>query len=135
MALSILHTAQDVEKVVLNANGEIIPNDILTLPPEKPKSYAYCSDTLYNPDIVPLIKEVDLLYHEATFLDSEKELAKKTMHSTAKQAAEIAKQANVKKLVLGHFSSRYKDENQSKEEAKEIFPQVDIAQEGKVFEI
>ncbi len=116
-------------------NGTIIPNEELTFSPPPPKSYAYCSDTLYNPDIVPLIKGVDLLYHEATFLESEKELAKKTMHSTARQAAEIAKQAEVKKLVLGHFSSRYKDENRFIEEAKTVFPNIDIAQEGKVFEI
>ncbi len=114
--------------------GQLIPNEKLTFPPPKPKSYAYCSDTMYKPDIVPLIEGVDLLYHEATFLESEKELAKKTMHSTASQAAQIAKQAEVKKLVLGHFSSRYKDEKEFIEEAKPIFSEVDIAQEGKVFE-
>ncbi len=116
-------------------NGNIIPNKELTLAPPSPKSYAYCSDTQYKPDIVPLIQGVNLLYHEATFLESEKELARKTMHSTARQAAEIAKQAEVKKLVLGHFSSRYKDENRFIEEARPVFPNVDIAQEGKVFEI
>jgi len=122
-------------KDFISEDGLIIPNAQLTLPAPKPNSYAYCSDTTYKPDIIPLIENVDLLYHEATFLENENELARKTMHSTAKQAADIAKQANVKKLVLGHFSSRYKDENQFIEEAKPIFPNVDIAQEGKVFEI
>jgi ribonuclease Z len=122
-------------KDFITEEGKIIPNEKLTLPPPPPKSYAYCSDTLYNPDIIPLIKNVDLLYHEATFLNTEKELAKKTMHSTAEQAAEIAKKAQVKKLVLGHFSSRYPDENLFIKEAAPIFPNVDIAKEGKVFEI
>ena len=124
-----------VGKDFVTENGTIIPNIELTLAPPPPKSYAYCSDTIYKPDIIPLIKNVDLLYHEATFLEEHKELAKKTKHSTAKQAADIAKQAEVKKLVLGHFSSRYKDEEQFKIEAQSIFPNTDIAKEGKVFEI
>ncbi len=124
-----------VGKDFVTENGTIIPNVELTLAPLPPKSYAYCSDTIYKPDIIPLIKNVDLLYHEATFLEEHKELAKKTKHSTAKQAADIAKQAEVKKLVLGHFSSRYKDEEQFKIEAQSIFPNTDIAKEGKVFEI
>jgi len=128
------HKLKDGEDFVSDT-GKVIPNEELTLPPPPPKSYAYCSDTIYKPDIVPLIKNIDLLYHEATFLEEHKELAKKTKHSTAKQAAEIAKAANVKKLVLGHFSSRYPDEEQFKKEAMEIFPNSDIAQEGKSFEI
>ena len=80
--------------------GEVIPNSELTLPLAKPIRYAFCSDTTYKPDIVPLIKNVDLLYHEATFLSDREDLALKTKHSTAKQAAQIAKEANVKQLVL-----------------------------------
>ncbi len=115
-------------------DGSIIPNDRLTLPPPKTKSYAYCSDTMYKPDIIPLIKDVDLLYHEATFLEQDKDLAGKTKHSTAKQAAQIAREAGAKKLVLGHFSSRYPDETLFAKEAGEIFTNVAIAKEGKSFE-
>jgi len=122
-------------KDFVKEDGSIIPNQELTLPPPPAKSYAYCSDTVYKPDIVPLIKNVDLLYHEATFLEQHKDLAAKTKHSTARQAAQIAKDAGVKKLVLGHFSSRYPDETLFAKEAAEIFKNVDIAQEGKSFEI
>ena len=122
-------------KDFIREDGSIIPNDKLTLPPPPAKSYAYCSDTIYKPDIIPLIKGVDLLYHEATFLEKHKDLATKTKHSTAKQAAQIAKDAEVKFLVLGHFSSRYPDESLFITEASEIFESVDIAREGKSFEI
>ena len=120
-------------KDFVREDGSIIPNDKLTLPPPPPKSYAYCSDTVYKPGIVPLIEGIDMLYHESTFLEIHKELAAKTKHSTAKQAAQIAKDAKVKFLVLGHFSSRYPDENAFKKEAMEIFQNVDIAEEGKSF--
>ena len=122
-------------KDFVREDGSIIPNKELTLPPPPVKSYAYCSDTAYKPDIVPLIKNVDLLYHEATFLEADKALAEKTKHSTAKQAAKIAHDAGVKQLVLGHFSSRYPDETLFEKEASEIFPKVSIAQEGKTFEV
>ncbi len=122
-------------KDFVREDGSIIPNDKLTLPPPLPKSYAYCSDTVYKPGIVPLIEDIDMLYHESTFLEIHKELAAKTKHSTAKQAAQIAKDAKVKFLVLGHFSSRYPDENAFKKEAMEIFENVDIAEEGKSFEV
>ena len=121
-------------KDFIREDGSRIPNDKLTLPPPPVKSYAYCSDTAYNPSIIPLINKVDLLYHEATFLEKDKHLAEKTKHSTAQQAAQIAKEAGVKHLVLGHFSSRYPDETAFAKEAKEIFDKVDIAQEGKIFE-
>ena len=122
-------------KDFVREDGSIIPNKELTLPPPPVKSYAYCSDTAYKPDIVPLIKNVDLLYHEATFLEAEKDLAIKTKHSTARQAAQIALDAGVKKLVLGHFSSRYPDESMFVTQASKIFPNVDIAKEGKSFEV
>ncbi len=122
-------------KDFVREDGSIIPNEKLTLPPTPTKSYAYCSDTVYKPDIIPFIKGIDLLYHEATFLEVHKDLAAKTKHSTAKQAAQIAKDAGVKFLVLGHFSSRYPDESQFKKEAREIFQNVDIAEEGKSFEV
>jgi ribonuclease Z len=117
------------------SNGEVIPNTSLTLNPPKPKAYAFCSDTCYKPDIVPIIENVDLLYHEATFLSDRDDLAKKTKHSTAKQAAEIAKLANVTSLVIGHYSSRYKDIEAFKEEAQEVFESVCLAEEGKEFSI
>ncbi len=103
------------------SNGEVIKNEVLTHDPEKTISYAFCSDTAYNEKVIPIINEVNLLYHEATFKEDKIKLAKQTGHSTASQAAEIAKKANVKKLVLGHFSNRYKDPKEVYEEAKAIF--------------
>lgn len=103
-------------------SGEIVPNNYLTFDPQKSLSYAFCSDTRFKPDIVPIIKEVDLLYHESTFLHELKELAIYTGHTTAKEAGIIAKEANVKQLVLGHFSNRYHDYKVLLEEAKQEFP-------------
>lgn len=114
-------------------DGSIIQNDILTLSPRDTHSYAFCSDTAYKPDIVPIIKNVSLLYHESTFLEDNKHLTKKTKHSTAKEAAQIAKAAQVKKLILGHYSSRYNDLSLFKEEALTEFDNVDYAESGKIF--
>lgn len=115
--------------------GEVISNSKLTTPPNPSRSYAYCSDTAYDESIVPYIKGVDLLYHEATFAESELVRATKTAHSTARQAAEIAKMADVGKLVIGHFSSRYTDLTPLLEEARAVFPHSELAQEDKTFEI
>ena len=116
------------------ANGEVITNAELTYNPSKPKTYAFCSDTAYKPEIVPQIKGVDVLYHESTFLDSEEHLSAKTKHATAKEAAAIAKEANVGTLILGHYSTRYKSIELFKEEAQTIFENVELADDGKVFE-
>ena len=118
-------------KDVILENGEVIKNEELTLPPTKVKSYAYCSDTSYREDIVSIIKDVDLLYHEATFLSDREDLAEKTKHSTAKQAAQIALQANVNQLVIGHYSSRYKNIELFYEEASSTFSNVILAEAGK----
>jgi len=115
-------------------NGQIIPNAELSFDPEPTKSYAFCSDTVYNEGIVPLIQNADVLYHEATFLESEADKAEKTMHSTAKQAAAIAKLANVKHLVLGHYSTRYSSIELFQQEAETIFPNVLLGDDGKVFD-
>jgi ribonuclease Z len=117
------------------SNGEIIKNELLTFDPPKPLSYAFCSDTTYKPDITNIIKEADLLYHESTFLSDREDLAIKTKHSTARQAAEIAKMANVQKLILGHFSSRYTDLSLFRKEAQAVFDTVEVAEAGKVFSI
>ena len=106
----------------ITADGEIIPNARLTKPPVSPKRFAYCSDTAFDESIIPIIEHVDCLYHEATFAEDELKRAAKTMHSTAKQAAEIAKQAKVKKLILGHYSARYLSQEIIYNEAKAIFP-------------
>ena len=90
-------------------DGNLIPNSLLTDPAPRPKRYAYCSDTAYAPHLVPLIKGVDTLYHESTFLESESSLAPKTKHSTAAQAALMARDAEVGRLILGHYSTRYKN--------------------------
>ncbi|NDW10402.1 ribonuclease Z [Dysgonomonas sp. 520] len=110
--------------------GKIIPNSQLTRPADTPRSYAYCADTAYKEDIVDIIEGVDLLYHEATFTESDISRAKKTGHSTARQAAMIAKQANAKKLILGHFSSRYTDNTVLLKEAQTVFPNTILANEG-----
>ena len=115
-------------------NGIVIPNTELTFDPPKPKSYAFCSDTAYKPDIVPQITKVDMLYHESTFLETEAHLSEKTKHTTAKEAAAIAKAADVGTLLLGHYSTRYKSIALFKEEASEIFSSVKLADDGKVFE-
>ncbi len=115
-------------------NGETIANELLTFDPPAPKSYAFCSDTVYNEDIVEIIKGVDVLYHESTFLDSEEPLAEKTMHSTAKQAAKIAKQAHVKQLLLGHYSTRYESIDSFKDEAITVFEQTLLANDGVTFQ-
>jgi ribonuclease Z len=116
-------------------DGEIIDNEQLTFPGNPIKSYAFCSDTAYTETIIPLLQEVDLLYHEATFLESEVQLATKTMHSTAIQAATIALKANAKSLLLGHFSTRYDTITLFKEEASTVFSNVFLADDGLSFEI
>jgi ribonuclease Z len=116
-------------------DGSVIANSELSLDPPQTKQYAYCSDTGFNRELAPLLNGVDLLYHEATFLETEVHLAKKTKHSTARQAATVAKEAKVNRLILGHFSTRYKSILPFREEAIEIFKNVDLADDGKTFEI
>lgn len=115
--------------------GEIISNSRLTIPAKPPKKYAYCSDTAFNPDIIPIIENVDLLYHEATFGEDELLRAKETFHSTAAQAAEIAKRANAKRLIIGHYSARYEELTALKEEADKIFPGTILGQEGMIIPV
>jgi ribonuclease Z len=116
-------------------DGRIIPNSELTFDPIQPKSYAFCSDTVYFEAVIPIIENVDVLYHESTFLESEENLATKTLHSTAKEAAQIALKANAKKLILGHYSTRYESIALFKEEAETVFPEVLLAEDGKTFEL
>ena len=118
---------------VINEDGVLINNQLVTKPGTKPKSYAFCSDTYYKEDIVPIIKNADDLYHESTFLDKHEHLALKTKHSTAKQAARIAQKANVGTLLLGHYSTRYDGLDAFKEEAQEIFENVQLCEDAKVF--
>lgn len=115
-------------------DGRMISNEELTFEPEAPKSYAFCSDTAYTESIVPLIKKATVLYHESTFLETEIHLAEKTMHSTAKQAAKIAKLADVNYLILGHYSTRYGTIELFKKEAQEIVENVLLADDGLEFE-
>jgi len=119
---------------VENDDGVMIDNDSVTKPGAKPKSYAFCSDTMYKEDIIPIIKNTDVLYHESTFLEQHAHLAVKTKHATAKEAASIAKQANIGTLILGHYSTRYGDINVFKTEAEEIFSNVELAEDGKTFD-
>lgn len=118
---------------VENRDGIIISNAQISFDPPAPKSYAFCSDSFYHPKIVPQIKGVDVLYHESTFLDEHKHLCEKTKHSTAKEAASIAKQAEVGMLILGHYSKRYGNLNLFKKEAEEVFPNVELAEDEKKF--
>ncbi|WP_103864208.1 ribonuclease Z [Aquimarina sp. I32.4] len=133
-----IHTAyyRSIKKgndVVLD-DGTVISNKELTKSPKATKSYAYCSDTKYDEAKISLIKNATVLYHESTFLESHKHLCAKTGHSSAIEAATIAKKANVKKLILGHYSTRYENIELFKEEAKTVFDQVEIADDGDFFE-
>ncbi len=115
--------------------GEVISNKLLTFDPPRPRSYAFCTDTRYSEAIIPQIKGVDLLYHESTFLSEMEVLAEKTFHSTARQAAVIAQKAKVRQLIIGHFSSRYRNLKQFEEEARVVFENTSLAIEGRVFQV
>lgn len=104
------------------SDGYVLKNEVLTTDSEPPVSYAFCSDTRFKEDIIPIIENVDVLYHESTFLHDLKEMADYTGHTTAKEAAIIAQRAGVKKLILGHFSNRYADLTVFTDEAREYFP-------------
>jgi ribonuclease Z len=118
---------------VVNEEGTVIPNAEVTFEGHQPKSYAFCSDTAYKEDIIPVIKDVDVLYHESTFMDAHEYLCAKTKHSTARQAASIALKANVKQLILGHYSTRYGGLEGFKDEAETVFKNVLLADDGKEF--
>lgn len=115
-------------------DGRVVENDKLTFDPIPAKKYAFCSDTAYTESILPIIENADVLYHESTFLESEENLAKKTLHSTAKEAALIALKSNVKQLILGHYSTRYQSIELFQEEAETIFSKVLLADDGKSFD-
>ena len=121
-------------KDVVNIHGKLIENTLVSTDPDPPKSYAFCSDTKYTETIIPIIKDVTTLYHESTFLEEHVHLCNKTKHSTAKEAATIASKANVNQLILGHFSTRYGKIECFKKEAKKVFDNVLLADDGKVFE-
>jgi ribonuclease Z len=120
-------------KDVISNNGKVISNHLVTAPPEPPKSYGFCSDTVFDRGIILQIKNITALYHESTFLEEHASLAEPTKHSTARQAATIAREANVKKLILGHFSTRYESITLFKEEAQTVFQDVELADDGKIF--
>jgi ribonuclease Z len=122
-------------RAVTLSSGEVIPNTELTIDPAPPLSFAFCSDTSYKPDIVPIIKNVDLLYHETTFLVDRQDLAKKTKHSTSIEAAQIAKDANAGQLVIGHYSGRYSDTSLFQKEAETVFKNVSLAKPGAIFTV
>ncbi|MBR5470435.1 MAG: ribonuclease Z [Paludibacteraceae bacterium] len=117
----------------VDERGVVVPNAKLTLPADKSRMYVYCSDTIYSEKIIPLIENADCLYHEATFMDKDAQRAKDTFHTTASQAATIALKANVGKLILGHFSSRYKTIDGLLDEAKTIFENTSLATDGGEF--
>ncbi len=116
-------------------DGRIISNEELTLPPPSPRTYAYCSDTIYTESIIPCIMGVDLLFHEATFMHEQRKNARETYHSTTVQAARIAAAANAKKLVIGHYSSRYIDLQPLREEAAKVFPNTFLGLEGMTYPV
>lgn len=122
------------EDLVLR-DGNVIPNSELTLPPWKSRSYAYISDTAFKPSVARSIQCTDLLFHEATFSADDNDIAHQTFHSTTTEAAKMAQLAGAKKLIIGHLSSRYKDVDLLLEEARKIFPESYIANEGDVFEV
>ncbi|ANH82542.1 ribonuclease Z [Niabella ginsenosidivorans] len=111
-------------------DGSIIRNELLTFEAPKGKTYAFCADTKYDESFIPDIKDADMIYHETTYLENFRDQAVKRFHSTSKQAALIAQKAHVKKLLIGHFSSRYDELDDFQKEAREIFPNTDLALEG-----
>ena len=119
----------------ITPRGQTIHNDEVTTAPEKGKKYAFCADTRYDESIIQYISEADMIYHETTYLDNVKDKAFERFHCTTKQAATIAQKAQVKKLLIGHFSSKYSTLEQFETEAREIFPNTELAIEGNSYEI
>ena len=120
---------------VTDENGDTYNYEDYTTPPKPSRSYAYCSDTAYFEKVVPFIKNSNLLYHEATFTEKEKDRAKSTKHSTASDAAKIASLANVKQLLLGHLSARFKKSEEHLKEAKLIFKNVEVVEDGNEYQV
>lgn len=116
-------------------NGHLIRWDEVSLPPPLPRSYAYCSDTMYAPEVVDFVSGVSMLYHESTFLSVHAERAQQTLHSTAQQAAYIAQKAGARQLIIGHFSARYKNLQPLLAEARSIFPETYLAEEGQTYPV
>lgn len=119
----------------ITPRGQVIRNDTITTAPEKGKKYAFCADTRYDEGLIQYIYGADMIYHEATYLDNMREKADERFHCTTKQAAEIARRAMVKKLLIGHFSSKYDTLELFEKEAREVFPNTELAIEGSSYEI
>lgn len=132
VSFAYINKLKDGEDIIDN-NGVEVKSEDVTYPAKPTKSYAYCSDTCYHPPIIESLKNVDLLYHEATFIEKERKRAKMTFHSTASDAAKIAKEANAKRLILGHFSNRYNSTEAHLEEATPIFKNTRAAEDGELF--
>lgn len=115
--------------------GEVIANHLLTTPADAPRSYAYCSDTRYIPTLHELLEGVNLLYHESTYDTANQERAHQYWHSTARDAAVVARDAHVHRLLLGHYSARYEDEEKLLNEAREVFPESYLTDEGMTFDV
>lgn len=131
---------QEIQKIkegndFISPDGKVIPNSELTTNPPSPRSYAYCSDTLYNESFIDQIKNVNLLYHEATFAEDMANRAVETFHSTAKQAGAIAQKANVMQLIIGHYSARYRELDVLLKETKDIFDNTVLAIEGETYKV
>ncbi|HEY0066423.1 MAG TPA: ribonuclease Z, partial [Flavisolibacter sp.] len=119
----------------ITPRGEVIKNDSVTTAPERGKKYAYCADTRYDESIIQHIYGCDMIYHETTYLDNMQEKAFERFHSTTRQAAEIARRAMVNKLLIGHFSSKYSTLDPFLTEARQVFPQTELALEGNTYEV
>jgi len=122
-------------EVFIDTSGNIYRNADITITPPPPRSFAYCSDTRYFEPAIPFINGSDLLYHEATFMEEMNETAHEKYHSTAIDAAKTAKLAQVDELIIGHFSARYKELEKLLDEARSVFPNTTLAQEGKIFKV
>jgi ribonuclease Z len=119
----------------IQKDGTVINNEWVTIEAPKGKTYAFCADTKYDETIIPHIRDADMIYHETTYLDNLRERAEDRFHSTSKQAALIAKKAGVKKLLIGHFSSKYDTLEEFEQEAREVFPDTELALEGVAYKV
>ncbi len=134
LSIAQIAAAKRGEDIALDS-GETLRNADITYRPYEPAAYAYCSDTNYSARLARMVEGVDLLYHEATYAAAEKRIAKERGHATTAEAATVALKAAAKRLIIGHFSSRYKDLQPLVEEARAVFPATDIAREGETFTI